>query len=154
MNLQSSDQYHFKGYDKGVMISISVIADKYSRNVLSVLYMQISFIQYMIDVCISLCYLELRKHNNKTFSSVNALSEHMPMQQKIKFPINIYTRVKSLEPTAFSLFQHNQFELFHFCLAFDYCFYDRNNINHVRFLCLDKFLNNHTTQAYHALSTD
>jgi hypothetical protein len=33
------DQYHFKGYDKGAMISISVTADKYSRNVLSVLYM-------------------------------------------------------------------------------------------------------------------
>ena len=38
------DQYHFKGYDKGVMISISVTADKYRRNVLLVLYMQISFI--------------------------------------------------------------------------------------------------------------
>ena len=46
MNLQSRDQYHFKGYDKGVMISISVTADKYSRNVLSILYMQISLIQY------------------------------------------------------------------------------------------------------------
>ena len=46
MNLQSPDQYHFMGYDKVVMISISVTADKYSRNVLSVLYMQISFIQY------------------------------------------------------------------------------------------------------------
>ena len=46
MNLQARDQYHFKGHDKGVMISISVTADKYSRNVLSVLYMQISFIQY------------------------------------------------------------------------------------------------------------
>jgi hypothetical protein len=30
----------FKGYDKWVMISISVTADKYSRNILSVLYMQ------------------------------------------------------------------------------------------------------------------
>ena len=38
MNLYSRDQYHFKGYDKGVMILISVMADKYSRNVLSVLY--------------------------------------------------------------------------------------------------------------------
>ena len=38
------NQYHFKGYDKGVMISISVTADKYSRNGLSVIYMQISFI--------------------------------------------------------------------------------------------------------------
>jgi hypothetical protein len=38
------NQYHFKGYDKGVMISISVTADKYSRNGLSVFYMQISFI--------------------------------------------------------------------------------------------------------------
>jgi hypothetical protein len=35
----------FKGCDKGVMMtSISVTADKHSRNVLSVLYMQISFI--------------------------------------------------------------------------------------------------------------
>ena len=37
----------FKEYDKGVMISISVTADKYSRNVLSVLYMQIFFILYL-----------------------------------------------------------------------------------------------------------
>jgi hypothetical protein len=31
-------------HDKGMMISISVTAEKYSRNVLSALYMQISFI--------------------------------------------------------------------------------------------------------------
>jgi hypothetical protein len=44
MNLWSRDQYHFKGYDKGVMISISVTEDKYRCNVLSVSYMHISFI--------------------------------------------------------------------------------------------------------------
>jgi hypothetical protein len=43
--MNSDADSHFKGYEyKGVMIAISVMADKYSRNVLSVLYMQISFI--------------------------------------------------------------------------------------------------------------
>ena len=52
--IMSRDQYHFKGYDKGAMISISVTADIYSRNVLSVLYRICKFplfsTKYMINV--------------------------------------------------------------------------------------------------------
>ena len=71
MNLQSRDQYHFKGYDKGVMISISATADKYNRNVLSVLYMQISFIQYQVyDKATYLTGMVTSVHPYETFSLI------------------------------------------------------------------------------------